>query len=370
MGSERQSVEQLSKALDTAERLDDLDAQAWALLRLYNYHIFRAEHDKAWAASQRLSQVASRIGDLAATLSADRVAGNVLLMLGRPREAREFLNRALNADGSTMDQRPRFGFPMDHRGPTRGFLSRAFWLLGLLDQARLEAQASLDEVRATDHPSIICRVLYFGMCRILHLTGDFATAEKYIALLIDTAAAINSLFFQTAGRLLSGKLMIEQGAFVQGVAVLNDAFDVCHRAGWRMSHPEFNGALAVGLAGLGRLDEAFAAVNEALDGAAQCEHGRDLFFAELLRVKGEILLQRGAVSAAEGLFREALNVAQQQEAMLWELRAALSLARVRANQGRGDEARWLVAQVYDRFTEGFAAPDLRAAKAFLDELPG
>ena len=83
-----------------------------------------------------------------------------------------------------------------------------------------------------------------------------------------------------------------------------------------------------GLAGLGQLDEALAAVNEGLDGAVQGEHGYDLFFAELLRIKGEILLRRGAVTAAEDSFREAINIARQQEALFWELRASLSLARL------------------------------------------
>ena len=162
--------------------------------------------------------------------------------------------------------------------------------------------------------------------------------------------------------------MIERGEFAQGVAVLHDAFGTCRRTGWRMSYPEFKGALATGFAGIGELDEALAAVSEGLDGAVQGEYGRDLFFAELLRIKGEILHQHEAVNAAEDSFREALSIARAQEALLWELRAALSLARVRANQGRGGETRRLVAQVYDRFTEGFGTPDLRAAKAFLDEL--
>ena len=95
----------------------------------------------------------------------------------------------------------------------------------------------------------------------------------------------------TAERFLSGKLMIERGQFAQGVAVLNDAFDARRGTGWRMSYPEFKGALATGLAGLGQLDEALAAVTEGLDGAVRGEHGRDLYFAELLRIKGDILLQ-------------------------------------------------------------------------------
>ena len=76
------------------------------------------------------------------------------------------------------------------------------------------------------------------------------------------------------------------------------------------------------------------------------------------------------MTAAEESFQRALAIARRQEALFWELRAALGLARLRLTQGRRGEARQLVAQVYDRFTEGFAAPDLRAAKAFLDNLPG
>lgn len=111
-------------------------------------------------------------------------------------------------------------------------------------------------------------------------------------------------------------------------------------------------------------------MDEGLDDALQREHGHDLYFAELLRIKGEILLRRGQVTTADDLFRQAIKVTQEQEALFWELRAAPSLARLRVTQGRGGEARQLLAQVYRCFTEGFQTPDLRAANAFLDELPG
>jgi predicted negative regulator of RcsB-dependent stress response len=95
----------------------------------------------------------------------------------------------------------------------------------------------------------------------------------------------------------------------------------------------------------------------------------DPAFAELLRIKAEILLRRGQVAAAEDSFHQAIKVAQAQEALFWELRA-LRLARLRVTQGRGGEARQPLAQIYDCFTEGFQTPDLRTAKAFLDELAG
>jgi predicted ATPase len=92
--------------------------------------------------------------------------------------------------------------------------------------------------------------------------------------------------------------------------------------------------------------------------------------AEVHRVRGELLLARGpsGQSEAETSFRKAIDVARQQNAKSWELRAVTSLARVWQQQGRNEEARELLAPVYDWFTEGFDTRDLKEAKALLDEL--
>jgi predicted ATPase len=91
--------------------------------------------------------------------------------------------------------------------------------------------------------------------------------------------------------------------------------------------------------------------------------------AELYRHKGQLLQRQGHSEAAEELYRNALSIAQEQGAKLWELRAAVSLARLCCDQGRRRaEARDLLAPVYGWFTEGFNTPDLKEAKALLEEL--
>jgi predicted ATPase len=90
--------------------------------------------------------------------------------------------------------------------------------------------------------------------------------------------------------------------------------------------------------------------------------------AELNRHKGQLLLRQGYTEAAEELYRKALGIAEEQGAKLWELRAAVSLARLRRDQGRRAEARDLLAPVYGWFTEGFGTPDLKEAKKLLDEV--
>ena len=96
--------------------------------------------------------------------------------------------------------------------------------------------------------------------------------------------------------------------------------------------------------------------------------GERWFVAELHRQKGELLLRQGRAEIAEELYCEALSIAREQEAKLWELRAAVSLARLRRDQDRGAEARNLLAPIYGWFTEGFDTADLKEAKALIDEL--
>ena len=115
-----------------------------------------------------------------------------------------------------------------------------------------------------------------------------------------------------------------------------------------------------------------AAVRERSRALARCESDQGHWcFAELLRIKGELLLVQGAPGAAamaEHYFRQALDSARPQGALSWELRAATSLARLWSNQALSDEARELLTPVYEGFTEGFATADLKAAKALLDDL--
>jgi predicted ATPase len=116
----------------------------------------------------------------------------------------------------------------------------------------------------------------------------------------------------------------------------------------------------------GRVEEARALLDDALQTAERT--GERWFAAELNRLKGQLLLRQGNAEVAEELYRKALSIAVEQEAKLWELRAAVSLARLRHDQGRRAEARDLLAPIYGWFTEGFGTPDLKEAKALLDEL--
>jgi predicted ATPase len=131
----------------------------------------------------------------------------------------------------------------------------------------------------------------------------------------------------------------------------------------------FLSALAEGLGGAGQVAQGLIAVGDALARSERNDARWNM--AELLRVKGELLLLESApnaAAAAEDHFWQALGWARRQGALSWELRAATSLARLWRDQARPADAMALLQPVYGRFTEGFATADLKAAKALLDDL--
>jgi predicted ATPase len=130
--------------------------------------------------------------------------------------------------------------------------------------------------------------------------------------------------------------------------------------------PHFVALLAGACEIAGQVEEAVILLGDALQIVERT--GERWFAAELYRHKGQLLLRQGYAEAAEELYRMAMSIAREQEAKLWELRGAMSLARLWGEQGRRAEARALLAPVYGWFTEGFATSDLNAAKMLLDEL--
>jgi predicted ATPase len=162
-------------------------------------------------------------------------------------------------------------------------------------------------------------------------------------------------------------LVIKRGDVITGLRLLRAGFDEFGEEGSTVLRLiAFLMAEALGRAGQNA--EGLAAIEEEIARSERTE--QHWAMAELVRVKGELLLLQGApgtAAAAEDHFRQALDWARRQGALSWELRAATSFARL-LRRDRIGEARELLAPIYDRFTEGFGTADLQAAKQLIDEL--
>jgi predicted ATPase len=152
----------------------------------------------------------------------------------------------------------------------------------------------------------------------------------------------------------------------EGILLLRSGSIAFRATGAELFMPHYIALLAAACEIAGQIEEASTLLDEALQIAERT--GERWLAAELNRHKGQLLLRQGHTEAAEELYRKALRIAEEQEAKLWELRATMSLARLRRDQDRRPEARDLLAPVYGWFTEGFDTADLKEAKALIDEL--
>jgi predicted ATPase len=187
-------------------------------------------------------------------------------------------------------------------------------------------------------------------------------------MLVDQSTRHSLPFWAPLGRTDRGVLLIKRGDIDAGLRLLRAGYDEFGegRVAWRLT--TFLDAMEA-LGCTGQIGDALGLVEEAIDHSGRTEEHRA--FAELLRVKGELLLLRGeqeAAATAEDHFRQALDWARRQGALSWELRAATSLAQLRHDQRRDADAMALLQPTYDRFTEGFDTADLKTAKALLDAL--
>jgi len=366
MGQVETARDALATALALARELDHVDTQLEALWSLWVLHFNIGECRATEAITEAFNLTARRAGDESVVLIGERLRGYLLQHAGAPHAAQACFERVL-AFYVPRQARGYLGLgQFDQRVLARAMLARVHWLQGRIEQALTHARASLQAAQDSGNYLSTCEALRLAVCPITLMAGDPAEAERSVTLLIDTAARWNATFWGIVGRCLKAKLLIHRGAFAEGTALLRCELDACAETGWEIWYPEFRGVLAQGLAGLGRFGEARAAIEQAL---ARADSGGERYYVpELLRIKGELLLRDGDFVRSEQCLEAALDAARHQGAQFWELRGALSLARLRLRMGRRDGAAEVLAPVHARFTEGLDSPDLLAAGALLKTL--
>ncbi len=201
---------------------------------------------------------------------------------------------------------------------------------------------------------------------VLAFRRDLETLRQSTDALAEFAAEHRLPMFEAIAKMAIGHFHTRQGRHEQGLAAFEQAHAFYETMKLKMYLPILLTWQAEALAGLGRRDQALATVEQALASAA--DGGERWSEAEVCRIKGEILCRSGDLREAETCFLKAIEVAVAQAAKSFELRAATSLARLWHQHGKSAEARERLAPVYGWFTEGFETPDLKDAKALLDEL--
>jgi predicted ATPase len=240
------------------------------------------------------------------------------------------------------------------------------WLLGYADQALAWSQEAYKLTQNLDHP--FSQAFAHVFTAWLHVFRREARAAKQTAKTALTLGKAHEFAQILAmGKVSHGWAIAELGHPSDGIQQIQQALAAWRATGAEIARPHW---LAMLIEQFLRIEQ-FTAAQEYLDEALAAveKTGERRGEAELYRLKGELLLQQnGAEAEAETYFRRAIEIAQSQEALAWELRATVSLSRLWQAQGRQPEARPLLAAVYDRFSEGFDTLDLQAARALLRDL--
>jgi class 3 adenylate cyclase/tetratricopeptide (TPR) repeat protein len=336
------------------------DARLFPMLfGLRSFHLIREELQPAFDLAQQLVRLAESMQDSGLLVEAHLPQGNSLFLFGKLISALEHFERAISLYDPQKHHVHAFVYGLD---PQVFCFGRSAWLLALLghlDQASKKMEQSLALAQRLSHPFSLA-VALMNAIPVFDLRGEWPAlqqqAEAAIALCTER-----------------GYALAQQGRTEEGIALMREGLDAQSATGASLFRPWYLCRLADVSRTVGRFEEGLAAVAEAT--AIMQRTGERLDEARLHRLKGDLILRGFGVEAqpcvqteAEECFRKSIKIARQQEARLFELKAAISLSRLLKQQGKKAQARQALAEIYEWFSEGFETQGLKDAKELIEQL--
>jgi len=295
-----------------------------------------------------------------------RMMGSVL-HTGAFAEGRAHLDRAI-ALYDPAEHRPlatRFG--QDIRVAALSYRSWALWMLGYPEAALADTSHALRDAREIGQAATLMYALVHAS--LVHIQcGNYPTANAEADELVALAGEKGALFWKALGMSVQGCILALTGKAADAVQLITSGITALRSTGSTLWMPLHLSYLARAYTELGQFDNAQRCTGE---GITAVETAKERWHeAEIHRIAGEIALLSAERNAAkvEAYFERALSIARAQQAKSWELRAAMSMARMWRDQGKHQQARDLLAPVYGWFTQGFDTLDLKQAKFLLDAL--
>lgn len=353
-------------AQDIAEQLGDNDYLLRSLWGVWAAQMKSADFVAASEAARRFRKIAEHSPDVDDRAIGDRMLGTSLHFLGDQRASRLELERVLANYKPPSHRLHIVRYQVAPHIAAMMTLSRVLWVQGYPDQAAHAAEASLEEARSLDHTLSLCYSLAQSACPIALLNGDLEQASCFIDTLLEETERHRLDVWHLYAKAYQGQLILLQGDVDGGLPLIQGAADDLHKARFMQHHSAFLVALADALVVAGRLDAADAAISQALESSES--NGDGWIRPEMLRLKGEIALLLHQKALGKRYLAKSLDLARNQVARGWQLRAATSLSRSLRNSSRHDEGRELLAATLGEFSEGFETSDQKRARQLLREL--
>jgi DNA-binding winged helix-turn-helix (wHTH) protein/predicted ATPase len=344
-----------TRARELCQQLGETSEISQVLWGLRTFHTVRGELETARGIAEELLSLAEQNPMPGMAVRGHWAMEITFLHLGKFSRAMEHFEKALLLYDPERHRDDSFRYAQNPGITMRCFASWALWFLGKPDQAMSRIQEALTLARELSEPYGLALAFFFSS--ILHqLRREEVLAQQHAEAALTVATEHGLALYHAMTKIALGWALNEQGQR-EGIEQMRRGIEGHQATATQVLLPHFMALLAEGLGKSGRAEEGLRVAEEAL--AVVDRNGEAYYQAEICRIRGQ--LSRGA--EAEDWFREAIQIAQKQEAKSWELRAAMSLARLNRNEGRS-----LLENVYGTFTEGFDTRDLADARALLDEL--
>jgi DNA-binding SARP family transcriptional activator/predicted ATPase len=361
-----EAKEVFSRARELCQQVGKTSQLCRVLGDLSLHHYVRAEYPLARDLAQEALSLAEQEGDPLLVMLGHWHLGFVLFGLGEYATARSHLLQVISFYDPRQHHQPLMILRGVDAGPSAlAYDACCLWCLGYPEQGVKRRQEALALAGELGHPFTMADVLCYGGCVFDQMRQDGQAlqdnAEKLILLTRDKVSS-----WASTVRCFQGEATALLGHPLEGIARLREGLATMASMGVRCHLSSALRALAKAQAGAGNTEEGLATLTQAL--LSVQETGDHHWEAELCRLRGELLLVQGENAEAEASLWKGIEVARCQQAKSWELRATVSLCRQWQKQGRQEEARQLLAEIYGWFTEGFDTPDLQEAQALLQEL--
>jgi predicted ATPase/DNA-binding winged helix-turn-helix (wHTH) protein len=353
----------IMRALEIADERHDTSTRLRLLAGLHMFLLRAADIRGSLAVAEELENAARIATDATYSVIADWLLGCSRHFMGDQSVALQHLQKGFARSGQLNAQL----FGLDYR--LRGLIvfHRVLWLSGFPIRALEVAREAIREAEASHKPVNACFALLYTLPTFLWC-DELRAAQEALKKLMTHPSWHSLPSLHATAFALQGELAIRQGDGSRGLGLLRSALPKMRADRQTIQLARASCAFAEGLAAAGQLNEALTVISDAI---IETEAGTEACqLPELLRVHAEILLSMPSTDEgqAEATFMRSLASARRQSALAWELRATLSLARLRAKQRRQEEAHQLLSSVYGQFTEGFETNDLKSARRLLAEL--
>lgn len=365
-GFAAEEVEQVfGRARELCQRAGETPQLFQVMHGLFRYYIVRTAFQTTHELGQQIMDLTQRQPGPGLWLLAELCQGMTPFFMGEFPDAQTHFSQSLAFHDPKQQRAYAMHFGQDGVTTCMTQSALVLWHLGYPDQALKKSREAVALAQQIAHPfSLALTFSYAGW--LYQLCREIESTQTQAEITMTFSAKHGFVFWLAMGMVQDGWRLTEQGDIDRGIAQIRQGLTTWQATGAELLLPYFLALLAEAYGKAGQVEMALDMLTEAATAMGRSQEGN--YAAEIYRLRGELLRQQGRGNEAEEYFRQALTTARRQGSKSLELRAAMSVYRLGQEQGKLEEGRQVLNEIYNWFNEGFNTPDLQEATALLAEL--